>query len=156
MSVSPSFVEHALDLVSLAAPTEARRMFGGYGLFSRGSMYGLLDDEELFLKTDEECRQAFLDAGCRRWVYESPSRGAVPTAYFRPPDDAHESAEAMLPWARLALDAAARKAAAQAAKGRKRAAKVRARAKPGAKARPGARTKKPTRAAASGKAKRKR
>ncbi|MBI5070331.1 MAG: TfoX/Sxy family protein [Deltaproteobacteria bacterium] len=134
MAVSPSFVEHALDLVSLAAPTEARRMFGGYGLFSRGLMYGLLDDEELFLKTDVECRQAFVDAGCRQWVYESPSRGAVPTGYFRPPDDAHESPEVMLPWARLAVDAAARKAAAKAAKGRKRAAKAGGRAKPVAKA----------------------
>ena len=149
MAVSPGFVEHALDLVSLAAPTEARRMFGGYGLFSRGLMYGLLDDEELFLKTDEECRQAFADAGCRQWVYESPSRGAVPTGYYRPPDEAHEDAEAMLPWARLALDAAARKAAAKAAKGKKRAAKSGTGGKSAAKTGPVARTKK-------GKAKRKR
>lgn len=150
MAVSPSFVEHALDLVSLAAPTEARRMFGGFGLFCRGSMYGLLDDEELFLKVDDECRQAFLDAGCRQWVYPGP-RGPMPGGYFRPPDEAHEDAEAMLPWARLALDAAARKAAAKAARGKKRAAKAGTRAKPAAKARPAARPKRPPK----GKAKRK-
>jgi DNA transformation protein len=129
MAVSPGFVEHALDLVSLAAPTVARRMFGGIGLFSRGLMYGLLDDEELFLKTDEVNRQRFLDAGCRQWSFESPSRGTVPTGYYRPPDEAHEDAEAMLPWARLALDAAARKAAAKATQGKRRTAKAGRKAK---------------------------
>lgn len=128
MAVSPSFVAHALDLVSQAAPTEARRMFGGYGLFSRGLMYGLLDDEELFLKVDDQSRSAFAGAGCRQWIYPGP-RGPMPGGYFRPPDEAHEDAEAMLPWAQLALDAAARKAAAKAAKGKKRAAKAGRKAK---------------------------
>ncbi len=149
MAVSPSFVEHALDLVSLAAPTEARRMFGGYGLFSRGLMYGLLDDEELFLKVDDQSLARFSGAGCRRWVYPGP-RGPMPGGYYRPPDEAHEDAEAMLPWAQLALEAAARKAAAKAAKGKKRATKAGKKAKAPAKAKVVARAKK---AAARGKAK---
>jgi len=122
--VSPSFVDFAVDLLSLVGPIQARRMFGGYGLYAGGGMFGLLDDDELFLKTDETCRPRFLDAGCRQWVYVSPSRGAVPTGYYRPPDEAHEDAEAMLPWARLALGAAARAAAARADKARRRVARA--------------------------------
>lgn len=115
MANSPEFVSHAVDLLSLVGAVQARAMFGGHGVYCRGVMFGLLDDDELFLKTDDACRGDFEAAGCRRWVYES--RGApMETAYFRPPDDAHEDAEAMLPWARLALDAALRKAAAKAAK----------------------------------------
>lgn len=116
MSNSPDFVTHALDLLSLLGPVQARAMFGGHGLYGRGVMFGLLDDDELFLKTDDLSRAQFEAAGCRCWVYASRD-GPMETGYFRPPDEAHEDPEAMLPWARLALDAALRKAAEKASKG---------------------------------------
>ena len=104
MSNAPSFVEHSLDLLSLLGPVQARPMFGGHGLYVQGVMLGLLDDDELFVRTDDESRAQFLSAGCRMWVYPGMSQ----TSYYRPPDEAHEDAEAMLPWARLGLDAALR------------------------------------------------
>jgi len=119
MSCSPSFVDHALDLVSAIGPVEARRMFGGYGLFLRGAMIGLLDDDELFLKTDEATRAAFLEAGCRQWIYVNKKVRMENTGYYRPPDEAHEDPEVMRPWARLALGAALRARAAKAAKAAK-------------------------------------
>jgi DNA transformation protein len=107
MAVSRSFVAHALDLLALAGPVQARPMFGGYGLYLGGAMFGLLDDDELYLKADEESRQAFLDAGCRQWTYPS-AKGQMATSYYRPPDDALEDPESMLPWARLGADAGRR------------------------------------------------
>ena len=101
---SRTFVDHALDLLSLLGPVQARSMFGGHGLYARGVMFGLLDDDELFFKTDGETRARFVEASCRRWVYP----GMAETSYYRPPDEAHEDAEAMLLWARLGLDAALR------------------------------------------------
>ncbi len=130
MPVSKGIVDHALDLLALAGPVQARRMFGGYGLYVGGAMLGLLDDDELFLKTDDACRPEFVAAGCRQWIYPG-AEGPVPGSYFRPPDDAHEDAESMLPWARLALGAARRAlearqvaAAARAARKVARAAKA--------------------------------
>lgn len=140
MANSPDFVTHALDLLSLLGPVQARSMFGGHGLYARGVMFGLLDDDELFLKTDDVCRAAFEGAGCRRWSF--PSKGErVETDYFRPPDDAHEDAEGMLPWARLALEAALRKAAAKAA----RASRPRGKAVAAARPRKGAAPRRPAR-----------
>jgi DNA transformation protein len=112
----PGFVEHALDLVSLLGAVEARRMFGGHGLYAAGVMFALLDDGELFLKTDAETRARFVAAGCRRWTYVQGRVRMEETSYFRPPDEAHEDPEAMLPWARLALEAALRARAASARK----------------------------------------
>lgn len=111
MSNSASFVEHALDLLSAVGSVRARPMFGGHGLYCDGVMFGLLDDDELFLKTDEESRSRFIEAGCRMWTYP----GMAQTSYYRPPDDAHESADAMFAWAALARDAALRVRAAKAA-----------------------------------------
>jgi len=118
---SRDFVQHALDLLAALGPVQARAMFGGHGIYHRGAMFGLLADDELFLKTDGETRERFLAAGCQPWVYVGP-RGPQPTAYYRPPDPALEDPEAMLPWARLAAEAAGRAAAAKL----KKATKVRA------------------------------
>jgi DNA transformation protein len=123
MSSDPEFVTFALDLLSPLGPVRARAMFGGYGLYARGVMFALLDADELFLKTDDACRARFVDAGCRRWTYGRMQS----TSYFRPPDDAHEDPEAMLPWARLALDAALRAAAAKAGRPAKAGAQRKAR-----------------------------
>jgi DNA transformation protein len=128
-----TFVDHALDLLSSLELVEARRMFGGYGIYVRGVMLGLLDDDELFLKTDAETRQQFLAAGCRMWVYP----GTIETHYYRPPDEAHEDAEAMAPWARLALDAALRARTAKVAKAAASAARKATReTKPASRSRP--------------------
>jgi DNA transformation protein len=119
MPSDPSFVAHAVDLVSLLGPVTARSMFGGHGLYAEGVMFALLDDGELFVKTDEETRAAFVEAGCRQWLYVNKKVRMENTGYFRPPDEAHEDPEAMLPWARLALAAALRARAAKAKKSRK-------------------------------------
>jgi DNA transformation protein len=142
MSNTPEFVAHALDLLAPLGLVEARRMFGGHGLYARGVMFGLLDDEELFLRADDEARPTFAAAGCRRWSY--PTRqGPMPGDYWRPPDEAHEDAEAMRPWAELGLAAALRKAAARAAQGmgRKARAPAKAAAVKKAKAKPAAKSK---------------
>jgi DNA transformation protein len=122
MASDPGFVAHALDLLSLLGGVEARRMFGGHGLYADGVMFGLLDDGELFLKTDAATRERFVAAGCRQWSYVHGKVRMEETSYFQPPDDAHEDPEAMLPWARLALEAAVRVRAAKGARtsGRRR------------------------------------
>ncbi len=135
MANSPDFVIHALELLSGVGPVEARRMFGGHGVYARGVMFGLLDDDELFLKTDPASRPRFVEAGCRSWVYVGPTHKMENTSYFRPPDDAHEDPEAMLAWAALGLEAALRLRAAKAARG-ERKAKPAARAARSAKAAP--------------------
>jgi DNA transformation protein len=130
MASSSSFVAFALDLLAPLGPVQARAMFGGHGLYARGVMFGLLDDDELFLKTDAETRERFVGAGCRMWVYP----GMAETHYYRPPDEAHEDPDAMLPWARLGLEAALRAKAAKERRARetaeRRAARAAAREEP--------------------------
>lgn len=130
MPESPGFVAFAVDLLSRVGPVRARAMFGGHGVYCGDLMIGLVDDDEIFLKTDDETRPRFAEAGCRRWVYEGGGR-RMETSYFRPPDEAHESAEDMEPWGRLALEAARRSAAAKRARAaRKRATSPRGRRSP--------------------------
>ena len=48
------FVDHILELSSGLGPVSARKMFGGYGVFLDGLMWGLVADSTLYLKVDEE------------------------------------------------------------------------------------------------------
>jgi DNA transformation protein len=139
MSNSPDFVAHVLDLLDPVGPVTARAMFGGHGVYARGVMFALVDDDELFLKVDGEARPRFEAAGCRQWTFPAP-KGPTPGGYWRPPDEAHEDSEAMRPWAEEALAAALRKAAARAGPGmaRTRRGSVPERSRePGARRRPG-------------------
>jgi len=117
MANPASFVEHVTDLFSSLGDVDVRRMFGGHGLFCGGLMFGLLDDGELFLRTDEVCEQAFLKAGGKRWIYPSP-KGPMETRYLQPPAIAMEDPDAMREWFALSFEAARRKHQAKSAKQR--------------------------------------
>jgi DNA transformation protein len=114
---SAGFVAHAVDLLSRVGPVRARAMFGGHGISCGDLMIGLVDDDEIFLKTDDGTRPRFEAEGCRQWVYTGGKK-EMRTSYFRPPDGAHESPEDMERWGRLALEAARRAAAAKRSRGK--------------------------------------
>lgn len=105
------FVEYLLELLAPLGEATARRMFGGWGVYLDGDMIGLVAGEALHLKTDAHTREAFAAAGGAAFVYRSRGR-TVPTSYWSPPEAALDSADAMRPWALLALEAARRKAVA--------------------------------------------
>lgn len=123
MSISKDFASYCCELLSSAGPCVAKRMFGGFGISTDGLTLAILADlgkgEKLWLKGDEATRSQYEAAGCAMFTYDA--RG-VPRSmnYFSAPEDAMDSADAMRPWAALALLCAAR---AQAAK-RKPAAKA--------------------------------
>lgn len=106
------FVAYVLELLEPLGGCTARAMFGGYGIYRDGRIFGLVLDDRLFLKTDEECRPLFISAGCVPFEYPGKER-SMQAGYWSPPEDAPESSEELICWARIALAAAARKATAK-------------------------------------------
>ncbi len=99
------FIEHVRELLSGLGPVVARRMFGGWGLSVDGMNIGIVAWDTLYLKTNAETEPEWLAAGARPFVYEAKGK-AMTLHYHTAPDDAMESPALMLPWARLALQAA--------------------------------------------------
>ena len=88
-------------------------MFGGWGVSADGLTIALLADlgsgEKLWLKADADTCHRFEAAGCARFTYNMRQGAAVVARsmnYYSAPEDAMDSAHAMAPWARLALDSA--------------------------------------------------
>jgi len=136
----PAYVAHALDLFQTLRRRGAVRtkpMFGGWGFWCGELMFGLADDDRIYLKTDETNHAHFVDAGCTPFTYPAKD-GLKETSYFHPPDDALESAETMAPWAKSGHDAAVRVAARKKKPAAKKPAKQPAPAKKPAKKKPAA------------------
>jgi DNA transformation protein len=106
-----ALVDHCLELLGSAGTPSAQRMFGGHGLRVDGVFIALVAFDRLYLKADAQSRPQFVAAGCEPFVYSARSK-AVTLGYWTAPPQAMDSPEQMRPWARLALDAALRAAAA--------------------------------------------
>jgi DNA transformation protein len=131
-----SYVQYTLELLEPLGPVQARAMFGGWGFYYEGRVFGLIADGRFYLKTDELTRPAFEAAGCEPWVYDGgKGKGPVTMPYFTPPADASDDARALLPWARRAVEVAQRAAAKKASGAKKKKAPAAKPALPAARAR---------------------
>ena len=110
MPKKDEFADYVVELLASLGGVTARRMFGGHGIYSDGLMFALIAGQTLYLKCDELTREQFEAAGGLPFVYSSRER-RVTLGYWSIPEEAMESPGLAMPWARLALDAALRKAA---------------------------------------------
>ena len=111
MAISKDFADYCCELLSGVGNTTAKRMFGGWSIYVDGlSIAWIIDltpkgtgsNEKLYLKASNETRAQYEDAGCQRFIYEA--KGVEKSMnYYTAPDEAMESPDAMLPWARLAM-----------------------------------------------------
>jgi DNA transformation protein and related proteins len=98
------------DVFAAFGPVRLRRMFGGTGIYADDVMIGLEAYGEIYLKADTVSQPTFEAAGSLPFVYEKDGRTAT-MSYWLLPDEAREEPDAVVPWARLALEAAKRKPA---------------------------------------------
>jgi DNA transformation protein len=106
--MTSGLVDHALELLCGLGAARARRMFGGHGLYVDDLFIALIAGERLYYKTDAQTRPRFQAAGSEPFVYGRQGREQVTLGYWTVPPEAMESPALMLPWARLALEAALR------------------------------------------------
>ncbi len=120
-----AFVEKVLALLTPHGDIQARPMFGGYGLYLDGLMFGIIAYDKLFFKTDAETRVRFERVGSKPFTYVRAGSKAVSLSYYEAPPRATYHARAIHPWLELGVIAArgAQKVKKPAAKAPRRPAK---------------------------------
>jgi DNA transformation protein and related proteins len=108
MSGFHAFVE---ELFAGLGPVRIRRMFGGAGVYAGEVMFALIDDETIYLKTDEALKAKLAVEGSVAWVYSRAPGKWEETSYWRLPEAALDDPDEASAWARKALAVAAAKAA---------------------------------------------
>jgi DNA transformation protein len=108
MTAEPSeLVIHLCELFERFGAVEARRMFGGYGLFHDELMFGLVASDRLYLKADATSAPDFVERGLAQFEYTKQGR-ATRLSYYLAPDEVFDDPEAAEWWAAHAFDAALR------------------------------------------------
>ena len=112
------YVAHIVDLLQLIGPVESKSMFGGFGMFLEGLMFGLVAGNELYLKVDTQNLQDYEDLGLQAFSFEKNDR-QFKMSYYQAPEEAMEDAELLSDWASNAYGAAMRAAAKKGGKRKK-------------------------------------
>lgn len=107
MSTERDFVNYLLELLAPVEAITTKRMFGGYGLFRDGLMFGLVADATLYLKVDSQTQARFDERELEPFTYQKAEK-TMRMSYHRAPEEALDSSEGMCEWAELAYQAAVR------------------------------------------------
>ena len=100
-----NLVEFLNEVLQPLGTVRSKKMFGGFGVYCDGVMFGLIADDILYLKADDINKGMFEAEGQGRFVYEGQTR-PVTMSYWRIPDRLYDETDEMLDWARAALHAA--------------------------------------------------
>jgi DNA transformation protein len=100
------------ELFAPFGPVTVRGMFGGAGVYADGLCFAIATGGEVFLKSDEENRARFAEAGSSAFVYVAKGK-PMATSFWRLPAEAFDDPELLKRWAQTGLEAARRAAAAK-------------------------------------------
>ncbi len=95
------------DLFAEFGPIRLGRFFGGEGIWSDDVMIGMIFDDVIFFKTDEETRKGFKSEKCKPFTFVKHKSGeTVVTTWFALPDRLYDDPDELAEWARAALTVA--------------------------------------------------
>ena len=103
-----AWVEEALEPLGKVS---LRKMMGGATLYLDGIIFAILDDGELWFKSDAEADARWDAEGCERFSVTFRDGRIDTMNYRRAPTDVYDDAEAVQRWAQLAVEAGLRGAA---------------------------------------------
>lgn len=101
------FVEHLVEVFQQFGTVRARRMFGGYGVYHDDLMFGLVADDTLYLKADNQSAKLFEGKGLSRFEYVKNGK-SMKMSYYLAPEEIFDDPDAATLWAQHAFAAALR------------------------------------------------
>jgi DNA transformation protein len=99
-----------VELLEPLGTVRAKAMFGGFGIYLKGLMFGLVADDTLYFKVDEKNRSDYEEKRLGPFTYQRGGKKFA-MSYYRVPGEAIDDAQDLCAWAKKAHDAAVRVAA---------------------------------------------
>ncbi len=111
MVASDSFAELLREQLAPLGRVTLHRMFGKTGVFCNGLMFGMVTNDTLYFRVDEDNRAVFKEAeSVPPLNYEKQGR-TIDLSFWRAPERLLDEPDELVTWARAALAAARRVAA---------------------------------------------
>ena len=109
LSDDKEFTNYVVDLMQSIGPVNAKRMFGGYGLFLDDLMFALISNGLLYLKADIENKDSFINNNLTAFTYMKKAKECK-LAYYQAPEEVLEDSDIMHNWIQSSYAAALRAA----------------------------------------------
>lgn len=111
MVASTSFAEFLREQLAPLGRVTMRRMFGKTGVFCDGVMLGMVTDNMLYVRVDDQNRAIFQEAASHPPLSYEKQGSSIDLAFWRVPERLFDEPDELVTWARAALAAARRVAA---------------------------------------------
>jgi len=104
--VSGNYRDFLEELFAGLGVLEFRPMFGVGGLFCDGTMFAVIADERVFLKTDEASRNDYRRENAAAFIYRARDGSEIVTSYYELPARVFDDPGEAIVWARRAYEVA--------------------------------------------------
>jgi DNA transformation protein and related proteins len=111
MVASDSFAEFLREQFAPLGHITMRGMFGTTGVFCDGLMFGVVADNTLYFRVDDQNRAAFGEAASFPPLNYRKKGTTIDLSFWRAPERLFDEPDELVTWARIALAAARRVAA---------------------------------------------
>jgi DNA transformation protein len=111
MVASDSFAEFLREQLAPLGRVTMRRMFGKMGVFCDGLMFGMVTNDTLYFRVDDQNRVVFKEAESVAPLSYEKKGSTIDLSFWRAPERLLDEPDEFLAWARAALAAARRVAA---------------------------------------------
>ena len=102
MTVSSDFLAYVLEQLAGLAGVSSRRMFGGVGLYCEELFFGLIDNDTLYLRVNDDNRADYTVRGMGPFRPYA-DRPELSMSYYEAPADVLEDAAQLVSWARRSV-----------------------------------------------------
>jgi len=111
MVASDTFAEFLREQLAPLGRVAMRRMFGKTGVFCEGVMFGMVTDNTLYVRVDDQNRAIFKEAESYPPLNYRKKGSTIDLAFWRVPERLMDEPDELVVWSRAALGAARRVAA---------------------------------------------
>ena len=111
MVASDSFAEFLREQLAPVGRVTMRRMFGKTGVFCDGVMLGMVTENTLYFRVDEQNRETFKEAEAFPPLNYAKKGSTIDLSFWRVPERLFDEPDELVAWAQAALAAARRVAA---------------------------------------------
>lgn len=101
------FVDYLSEVLESFGAIRHRRMFGGYGIYHDDLMFGLVADDVLYLKADDQSCGLFEERGLTPFEYVKKGK-VMKMSYYLAPEEIFDDPDIAKVWAHHAYEAALR------------------------------------------------
>jgi DNA transformation protein and related proteins len=127
MVASDTFAEFLQEQLAPLGRLTLQRMFGKTGVFCDGVMLGMVTENTLYFRVDDQNREIFAEAASFPPLNYEKKGSAIDLSFWRVPERLFDEPDELITWARAALTAARRVAATRQRTAPKRKSKPRPR-----------------------------